>query len=143
MNTNEKTGFTLIELMIVLTIVGFLMTMVGPLAVQSVEKAQAKQEMLMMKNWLRKISARSFNTGQAFELKLAGVKAELYIKGETQQPIISQTFESLFFQPQEFLYNHRGFITPNILIGTYRERPIKINLSSWVNGEEILENNFE
>lgn len=143
MNKPPNTGFTLIELMIVLTIVGFLMTMVGPLAVQSVEKAQAKQEMLMMKNWLRKVSARSFNTGQAFELKLAGVKAELYIQGETQQPLVSKTFESLFFQPQELLYNKKGFITPDILIGTYRERPLKINLSSWVNGEEEIKNNFE
>ena len=48
-------GFTLIELMVVMAIVALLLTMVGPLAISAVDKANAKQEMLTMKNWLKKV----------------------------------------------------------------------------------------
>ena len=138
-------GFTLIELMVVMSIVALLLTMVGPLAINAVDKANAKQEMLTMKNWLRKISYRAFTTGTAYQLKLAGKKAELFaIESEMEQsderqqlsPLITHTFESLFFQPQVLTYNKNGFVSPTMLQGTYRNNTLKVDLSQWVNGEE-------
>jgi len=138
-------GFTLIELMVVMSIVALLLTMVGPLAINAVDKANAKQEMLTMKNWLRKISYRAFATGNAYQLKLAGKKAELFaIESEMEQsdeiqqlsPLITHTFESLFFQPQILTYNKNGFVSPTQLQGTYRNKTLSVDLSQWVNGEE-------
>jgi len=136
----KNQGFTLIELMVVMAIVALLMTMVGPLAINAVEKANAKQEMLTMKNWFRKISFRAFNTGSSYQLKLSGKKAELFIVNteseQMQPPLITKTLDSLFFQPQVLYYNAKGFVTPTLVEGTYRNKILKVDLSHWVNGEQ-------
>jgi len=131
----SENGFTLIELMIVMLIVGLLTAMVGPFAINSLEKAQAKQEMLSMKNWLRKISYRAFSTGRSYTVKLSGKEIALYDDNDLQSVLVNKTFESLFFQPQNLTYNKKGFVTPNILIGTYRGKSLSVNLAQWVNGE--------
>lgn len=134
-------GFTLIEIMIVMSIVALLMTMVGPLAMNSVEKANAKQEMLTMKNWLRKISYRAFTTGNSFQLKLSGKEAKLYLVSENseQAPKLFKaiTLESIFFQPQVLNYSTKGFVSPTYLEGMYGKSTLKLNLSEWVNSEQI------
>ena len=132
-------GFTLIELMVVMAIVALLMTMVGPLAINNLEKAQAKQEMLSLKNWFRKISARAFYTGQEHVVKLAGKKVMLYVRGQEQRTITEITFESLFFQPQILQYNTKGFVEPGKLTGSYRGTPIEVNLATWVNAEQPVD----
>jgi len=131
-------AFTLIELMIVMSIVALLMGMVGPLAINSLDRAQAKQEMLTVKNWLRKVSARAFSTGQAHVVKLSGKNVQLYVKGDEQNLIENKTFESLFFQPQLVSYSKKGFVSTGIVEGTYRNRQLAINLKEWVNAEEPL-----
>lgn len=143
MRLKKKTtrGFTLIELMIVMLIVALLMGLVGPLAINSLEKAEAKQEMLTMKNWFRKVSYRAFSTQQTYVLKLSGKKVELYLNSakfndQKQTPILSKTLESLFFQPQELTYSAKGFVSPGIVEGLYRNKTITIDLKSWVNGED-------
>jgi len=137
---NKNKGFTLIELMIVMSIVALLMTMVGPMAINSVEKANAKQEMLTMKNWFRKISYRAFATGNSYQLKLTGKKAELFLinknNEQPQKAISTKTLESLFFKPQLLTYSAKGFVTPSLVEGTYRNKTLKLDLSEWVNGEE-------
>ena len=137
----KNRGFTLIELMVVMAIVALLLTMVGPLAINAVDKANAKQEMLNMKNWLRKISYRAFATGNSYQLKLTGKKAELFVIDENdeklQPPLISKTLDALFFKPQILTYNPKGFVTPTLVEGTYRNKTLKVDLSEWVNGEEI------
>jgi len=139
----KNSGFTLIELMVVMSIVALLMTMVGPLAINTVEKANAKQEMLTMKNWLRKISMRAFSTGNSYQLKLAGKKAELFLTldnnaQENIQPnsaVLTHNFETLFFQPQILTYSAKGFVSPALVEGTYRGKKLQLELGTWVNGE--------
>lgn len=130
-------GFSLIELMIVLTIMAALITLVGPLAINTVEKTNAKQEMLTMRNWFKKINYRAFSTGQSHILKLSGKKADLFILGQEQKPIISKTFDSLFFQPQVLIYSGKGFVSPLIVTGNYREQSFTLNLQQWVNNEDV------
>jgi prepilin-type N-terminal cleavage/methylation domain-containing protein len=132
----KQQGFTLIELMIVMSIVALLMGLVGPLAINSLEKAQAKQELLTVKNWLKKISYRAFTTGQTHIVKLAGKNVMLYSKGQQTMPIENRDFEALFFQPQELIYNKKGIVSPSNLVGTYKGQPLLLNLTEWVNGEE-------
>ncbi len=135
-NHHKRSGFTLIELMIVMSIVALLMGMVGPLAINSLEKAQAKQEMLSLKNWFRKISARAFHTGQVHIVELAGKKVTLLVEG-IDNPIETTSFESLFFQPQQLHYNKKGFVRENSIVGTHRGKPLTLELASWVNGEQL------
>jgi prepilin-type N-terminal cleavage/methylation domain-containing protein len=136
MRKYQNTGFTLIELMIVLTVVGLLMALVGPLTVQSFEKAEAKSEMLQMKNWLRKTSSRAFSTGQAYTVQLKGKSLALFNEGNLESAITTKDFESIFFQPQTLTFNHNGFVKPLQLNAVYRKREMTIDLSSWINGNK-------
>lgn len=131
---NDK-GFTLIELMIVMAIVALLMGMVGPLAINSLEKAEAKQEMLSLKNWLKKISARAFYTGKIHRVELKGKQVTLFISNE-EEPLTVNKFESLSFQPQNIMYNRKGFVNTNKVTGTYRGKPLELSLHQWVNKEQ-------
>lgn len=138
MSYQKKSGFTLIELMIVMSIVALLMSMVGPLAINSLEKAQAKQEMLSFKNWLKKISARSFNTGQHHRVEIEGNRVSVYLDGD-EQPIQSNTFQTLFMKPQTLHYNNKGFVDLDSLSVTYRGELLTIELWRWINNEEKSE----
>lgn len=133
----NKNGFTLIELMIVMSIVALLMGLVGPLAINSVEKAQAKQEMLTLKNWLRKVSHKAFYTGKSHLIQLKGKQVLLFIKGEVD-PIEQASFDSLFFQPQEINYNANGFVDLHTIKGTYRNNFLELELSTWLNNETYI-----
>jgi prepilin-type N-terminal cleavage/methylation domain-containing protein len=149
-------GFTLIELMVVMAIVALLMSMVGPLAINAVDKANARQEMLTMKNWLRKISYRAFATGNSYQLKLSGNKVELFLissdttsnineeitdESNKQIPVISRTFAALFFQPQALTYNANGFVSPTSVNGQYRGKTMLLNLDDWINHQEKSDEN--
>ena len=145
--SQKQKGFTLIELMIVMSIVALLMAMVGPLAINSLEKARAKQEMLTLKNWLRKVSNRAFTTGKAHTIVLDGKSITLFANNIFQ--VVEATpvtegyqFESLFFQPQQLHYSSKGFVSPEFIIATYRGKALTLNLTEWVNGKK-LENNIE
>jgi len=139
MNKKIKNGFTLIELMVVMSIVALLMTMVGPLAINSVEKANAKQEMLSLKQWFRQVSSRAFYTGQEYTIKLAGKEARLFQGYEQVTAITKAEFETLFFKPQILNYNKRGFIEPDKITATFQGKDIELDLASWINGEKIID----
>jgi len=139
----RQRAFTLIELMVVMAILALLMSLVGPMAINSVERAKSRQEMMSVKNWLRVVSARAFNTGQAHVIKFSGKQAQLYTQNDYESesaPIIERDFESLFFQPQLLAYNKNGFVEQKLLTGTNRGQDLEINLNSWVNGVAPDEN---
>ena len=128
-------GFTLIELMIVMAIMALLMALVGPLTIQGYEKMKGKEEQLALKNWLRANSYRSFATGQAGEFTLDKDQAvfgypvlvanPLTPAGQVeqglpdddgepdQQHIVStRKFKYLNFQPQTLRVNTFGLVFP-------------------------------
>lgn len=132
-------GFTLIELMIVMSIVALLMGLVGPMVIGSVEKAQAKQELLTAKNWFLKISHRAFSSGQTLYLELAGKKVTLYSTNHQnkKQIIHTELMEYVFFKPKILTYNAKGFVYPDSIEATFRQTPMLIDLKKQVNGDEI------
>ena len=140
-NKSKNTGFTLIELMIVMAIVALLMGVVGSLAINSLEKAQAKQEMLSVKNWFRKVGVRAFYAGQAHVVKLSGKQVSLFIAGQEQQILENISLDALFFQPQVLNYSAKGFVEPHRITGTYRGVELELDLNVMVNGvaEESVE----
>lgn len=131
---SRVSGFTLIELMIVLAIAGVLMGFVGPLAIDAVDKAQAKQERLSINNWLAKISMRANATGETYTLNFAGKSATLAKQGnEGQTIVVSKTFEFNFFPPQQLTYTKKGFVSPETLIVNYRTKQESIDVGELVN----------
>jgi len=132
---SKLSGFTLIELMIVMSIVALLGAMVGPMVISSFEKAQAKQELLTLKNWFKQISYRAYIGGQSLKITLDG-KQTLLMTVNEENVIKKEAFEFLFFQPQELLFNNKGFVSPLSVTGTYRNQPLKLDLGLWINGAQ-------
>lgn len=135
-NYFSKNGFTLIEIMIVMSIVALLMGLVGPIAIQNLEKAEAKSELLSVNNWLKQVSYRAYISGQHLTLKLNGKKVQLFTT-QSSKLIKQNTFEYLFFQPQVLEFNNKGFVSPTKIIGHYRNKPLELELKKWINNEEV------
>lgn len=126
-------GYTLIELMIVLVIVSMIMGLVGPLTIQSMEKAEAKSELLAIKNWLKQVSYQAFTSGKELHFVVAGKKIILQEENE-KNALKTRELEYLFFQPQKFTFNSKGFVSPHIITGVYRDSTLELNLNEFVNG---------
>ncbi len=132
MSKHNSKGFTLIELIIVMSIVVLLTTMVGPLAIRNLEKAQAKSELLSLKNWIDKISYRAYISSQKLDLIFRGKQVVLQSHDNTQI-IKNQQFEFLFFQPQTLSFNRKGFVSPDNIEGLYRDNSLNLDLSQSIN----------
>ena len=121
-------GFTLIELMIVLSIVALILTMVGPFALNIIDKAQAKQERLSIENWLSKVSALSFYSGQTYKVEFNGNAVSLF-STQKEQTIEKVSFDSLFFQPQTLVFNSKGNANQTLIQGSFKGQPMPIDLT--------------
>jgi prepilin-type N-terminal cleavage/methylation domain-containing protein len=139
---NLQAGFTLIELMIVMSIVALLMSLVGPLTIKSYEKAKAVEESLSFKNWVIANSYRSFATGREGEFTLKKSSATFSLQtqdGYTKRLAVDQldddnsllelsgvneadvlsiaNYEFLSFEPQKIRVNSYGiFMTSGVKI---------------------------
>ncbi|CAH1552967.1 type II secretion system protein [Vibrio rotiferianus] len=117
-------GFTLIELMVVLVILGTMLSLVGPLAVSNVDKAKVTTEIAQLNNWITKVSLSAYYKGfpiiASFEGKQIRVFAEPVTRFDDKEEQIDHQpneteiidkieFDVLFFQPQQIQFNKNGF----------------------------------
>ncbi|MFC0117837.1 type II secretion system protein [Pseudoalteromonas xiamenensis] len=65
-------GFTLFELLIVIAITSLMASLVGPMAFSSLERVQAKDEMLRLKQIVSNTSKRAFVRQMAHDIYLDG-----------------------------------------------------------------------
>jgi prepilin-type N-terminal cleavage/methylation domain-containing protein len=134
---NNVKGFTLVELLIVMAIVGTLLSLVGPLAIDALSKAQARAELLSLKTWLRYQGQKAFITGQEIQLSFNGKavtrnNSVLNVKAESKQ------FEYLFFQPQLIIFNSHGISSNLAISATFSGDDITMPITDWTD-----ENAFE
>lgn len=131
----QERGFTLIELMVILVIMGTLLSLVGPMAVKNVEKMGIKTEEMQFKNWLSKSVFVAFNRGESIEVKLEGysVTAQVRSSNEQLKTIDSIRFDSLFFQPQDIYFNKNGFFRPETVYYQLAGESYELDLLSIMN----------
>ena len=96
-------GFSLIELMVVLLLMSLLMTIVGPFATQSLNRVQAKSELIELKQWLKKQQAKAFLQGKIIRITLDGNVV-------MQSDSAVATFKFLSFPAQSITIGANGFI---------------------------------
>lgn len=70
-------GFTMIELMIVLIIMGMMMAIVAPVSMQAIERSEAKVELQELKNWIKQLANQAVLTSTPITLELDGGEAKL------------------------------------------------------------------
>ncbi|NQZ82656.1 MAG: type II secretion system protein [Colwellia sp.] len=162
--TKSNQGFTLIELMIVMSIIALVMSLVGPMTIQGYEKIQAKEEQMTLQNWMKGNSYRSFATSKpgvitlqqssvVFRYQLNKVNqvnssntqntSQYQYDAVSQEPSLSQEespiisdleFQFLTFTPQTFEVNTFGLIKPTTMTVLVNGKERTIDLGKRING---------
>lgn len=124
-------GFTMIELLTVITIMALLITLVGPTSLKFVSKAQAQSEFIQLKNDLKKISYLSFVSATVHELNFNQSHSTM-IKNNKKTKTFN--YQHLSFPPQNVEFNSRGYPNPEYLAVNFAHKTEKINLFKLVEG---------
>lgn len=126
-NFKFNKGFTLIELIIVLSIVSLLLAVVAPISIKAVDKTEAKTELLNTTKWIKNIGFQAFIEQQNYALALNGNTLNLY-KKPSNELVKTKTLASLSFTQQWVNFNANGFVTPEHIEGHFRGEPLSISL---------------
>jgi prepilin-type N-terminal cleavage/methylation domain-containing protein len=122
-------GFTLVELLVVLAIFGLLLGLVGPLAVDRLDKARAQEEWLVLERTVTGLAFRAFAEGKPVSLQGEGAELRWNI-GDEQRVL---PFEQLFFEPaQQLRINRNGIATPASLALRQAGRERRLELNGWL-----------
>lgn len=105
MSLSRSRGFTLVELLVVMTIIAVAMGLVGGLAVNGYTKYQAKAEVMTVERLIEQANIRSFATEQSLTLELTQNAIELRSE---QGTLFSQTFEYLQLPGDSIVFNSKG-----------------------------------
>jgi prepilin-type N-terminal cleavage/methylation domain-containing protein len=124
-------GFTLVELLIVMAIMSLILSIVGPLTVKMVDKAQAQSELITLKNAIHKLSYKAFASATPYTLTLNS--KILRLESERSNPSIHR-FEYLSFSDQVITFNSRGYPSPETLSFFLQGRNDTINLFKLIEG---------
>jgi prepilin-type N-terminal cleavage/methylation domain-containing protein len=124
-------GFTLIELIIVMSIMTIILSIVGPLSLNMIDKSQAQSEYIQLQNELKKVSYLAFATASRHELTFEK-KTVTLTKGRSNKQKFD--FEYLTFIPQSISFNSHGYPHPEELTVSFLKRNERINLFKLVEG---------
>ncbi len=121
-------GMTLIELLIVLSIVGMLVSLVSPSIQKTFDRASAQGEWLHLQNQLRSVAFKAYSSGRAIEVDFAGAELRISSSENDQKDIIAYRY--LFFDPtQTIRFTANGFSSADSLRVSQlgRERIMRLN----------------
>lgn len=124
-------GFSLIELLIVITLMGLALALVGPMTIDFIDKSKARNERLKLNRWVKKQSFNHFIQNKSSTYYFNG--KTVYFKGDslssdsdTSNIII--TFEYLFFKPQYVHFNQHGFTSSKYLTFNSNTQMMQLDL---------------
>lgn len=121
-------GFTLIELLIVIVLLGLAIALVGPLTVEQVENARARNEQQKLVRWLQKQSFTAFARQQTHIFMFDGKAVYQQVEGDIE-PLLVAEFDYLFFPPQQLSVNYNGYMQPDSLAYSVKGREQRLSLS--------------
>lgn len=124
----NTSGFSLIELLIVVSIMMTLLGLVGGSLTTGVGRAEAQTEVVSVYNLVKKTGVRAFTSGQTLVLSLDQNQAKLIDSNDNLVSLVH--YEHLLFDRQQIIFNSNGL--PNLFaIGIQvRGIPKTLDLSS-------------
>jgi prepilin-type N-terminal cleavage/methylation domain-containing protein len=102
-------GFTMMELMVVMAIMGGLMALVGPALMNSYQKMQVQSETRKLRQSLSKVSYKAFLAGKPITIELTASTLKYFYTSEPQKKH-SQQYQHIYFETQTLAINANGFI---------------------------------
>jgi|GEM_PF-1913141 len=134
-NVTKVTGFSLIELMVVMAIMAVLMSLSGGLMQKSINQQARQVELEQVRQLFNKLSYRAYYGGGAMQVRLEKNQmqiayaidvAELHDEDQSEQEQTSEQdadnqnyelefidFEQLTFVAQDYSISSKGIISPN------------------------------
>ena len=123
-------GFTLVELLVVLAILGFVVALVGPLTADRLDKARAQEEWIILDRTVRGLAFRAFADGRDVELRGEGTQLTWKLGKDDAQ---SLTLAHLFFDtPQVVVINSNGVAEPGRMTLRQAGRERSLELNGWL-----------
>jgi type II secretory pathway pseudopilin PulG len=126
-------GITLIELMIVISLMMVVVALVGPLTFKMVDKAKAQSEFIELENTLKRISFQSFASATPYQVQF---EQQRVVVLKNHQKISQSHFDYLVFTPQQIEFNSRGYPFPEQLTIDLRFKHTQLNLFKLVEGTD-------
>ena len=68
----KSSGFSLVELLVVLALASVLVALVGPLGFRSVERVKTQSEVVAIQRWYNRMGYSAFIRGESIEVKRQG-----------------------------------------------------------------------
>ena len=99
-------GVTLIELLIVITIMMGVLGLVGGSTLSAVDRAKAQAEFISVHSLIKKTAVRSFSTGVGLSLHFKSGEVSVFNGSELYS---QRNFEHLEFEDQSLSFNRNGF----------------------------------
>jgi prepilin-type N-terminal cleavage/methylation domain-containing protein len=123
-------GFTLVELLVVLAILGLVVALVGPLTADRLDKARAQEEWLVLERTVSGLSFRAFAEGRPVELQAEGGRLTWRVVGADERVL---PLKHLFFDPAQTVWiNANGIASPAQLTLQRDGRERRLELNRWL-----------
>jgi prepilin-type N-terminal cleavage/methylation domain-containing protein len=123
-------GFTLVELLVVLAILGLVVALVGPLTADRLDKARAQEEWLVLERTVSGLAFRAFAEGRPVELQAEGGRLTWQVAGADPRAL---SLEHLFFEPAQVVrINANGIAAPAQLTVRRDGRERSMQLNRWL-----------
>ena len=123
-------GMTLIELLIVFSIVGLLVSLVAPASFGVVDKARAQEEWLILDRLVGTLSFRAYSESREITLEAKEQTLKWFYDGE-QQGVLTLSYLR-FTQPQRLVIRASGLSDQEQLSVAQAERNRPIKLNRWL-----------
>ncbi|WP_192508449.1 pilus assembly FimT family protein [Pseudoalteromonas aurantia] len=135
----KSLGYTLIEIMIVMTVVSLLIGFVGPFTIDAIERTERKSETLQFKSLLKKAGYDAYIRQIELIVTLTGSSITV-ASPNNETRLYQHTFEHLNFPAQSLYINSNGFISPDNVDLQSGEKQVKVELGEAVNGVHEVSN---
>lgn len=123
-------GFTLVELLIVLTIIGLTASLVAPLGAKQFDKARAQEEWLTLRRTVDGLAFRAYALGRGTEIRAEGTSLSWRVADGSSGKLV---FEKVFFEPKQVvLIDANGYADRDVMLIRMAGRPRELSLNEWL-----------
>lgn len=117
-------AFTLIELLITMSIAALLMALVGPLTMNQIDSSNSRAEVEKLKDVIRSVSTKAFSSGNSIEVNVED--DALSIRFNALNTKVEFTYIS--FPSQTIFFNSNGYPDKVALSYQYKDGSRDINI---------------
>lgn len=113
-------GFSLVELLIVMALMGLVLSLVGPLGMKQIERSEAVYESMQLQQLLNRAAQQAYVQAKPVELQLDGKQL---LGSDGQHVLLNQSFSHIFFPRQLVQINRNGFASQPQISALVRGQP--------------------